>query len=559
MFKINLSKISDPKLRDNLMTQKDRWEALERNGTDPWTIVYSNEEYVYNHYTIFAVFAPYTLKDRLLKKSSWDIEYDDNLPEFMEHNVDGKWERRYHPFGNNLGIEPIVIFPYHHRIKPEMTPRLLDEFIRYHNLWIGEDGLEYYKIFDDGTDELVVKIFESRIEVRSNLIRQFQAGKQVHLVKYISSVVTDTDIYNWDFEPMGDFSREVTLGKECMSLSVSRTGTGRYMSRMYGKKILEPLPLSKAGIWPWNKDDKDNRLYLDFIIGEDSNGDVILDTSNYNELEPSKYLTPVFFSPDVLSKYYDDERYGVGDGYLRCGSLWGIQIDNNNPDYVMVFLGDLGRDLPTREEQYWRSYNIAPPGRPSETALRRSFLAEFADPQAPDLIFRMVYTRIKISWRVTKGWSLFKDFPSLSDSHILNSIRVPPSSSIAQFDQQISYLTKLLVECLDDRDLTNNISNSIPKNTKSISKLQLWMEQESYPNTERDIRFLRVLNDLRNQSAAHLKTSNYSTLLVSLNVSPDKRDGIKQLLTSAVQFLRDIAAYNDVPLDVYLSGSKDNP
>ena len=437
-------------------------------------------------------------------------------------------------------------------------PRLLDEFIRYHNLWISEDGLEYYKIFDDGTDELVVKISKSKIEVRSNLLRQFQAGKQFHLVMYISSVVTDTDIYDWDFEPMDDLGKEVTLDRKCLSLSVSRTGTGRYISCIYGKKILEPPSLSEAGIWPWNEDDEDDRLYLDFIIGEDSNGDAILNTSNYNELEPSNYLTPIFFSPDVLSKYYDDERYEVGDGYLRCGSLWGVQIDNNNPDYVMVFLGDLGRDLPTREEQYWRSYNIAPPGHPSETALRRSFLAEFADPQSPDLIFRMVYTRIKINWVVTKGWSLFKDFPSLADSHILNSIRVPPSNSIAQFDQQILHLTKLLVECLDDHNLTNNISNSIPKSTRSISKLELWMEQEDYPNTERDIRFLKGLNDLRNWSAAHLKSSNYSTLLASLNVGSDKRDGVKQLLTSAVQFLRDIAAYNDVPLDVYLSRSKGN-
>ena len=558
MFELNLSDISDSKLRDNLMIQKDRWEALERNGTGPWMTVYSNEEHGYSHYTIFAVFAPCILKDRLLKKSSWDIGYDNNLPKFMEHNVDGKWERRYHPFGNHLGIEPIVIFPYHHEIKPEMTPRLLDEFIRYHNLWIGEDGLEYYKIFDDGTDELAVKIFESKIEVRSNLIRQFQAGRQVHLIKYISSAVTDTDICGWGFEPMGDFSKEVTLDKECMSLSVSKNEAGRYRSRIYGKKILEPLPLSKAGIWPWSEDDKGNRSYLDFIIGEDNNGDEVLHTSNCDGLETSRYLTPVFFSPNVLSKYYDDDRYEVGDGYLRCGSLWGIHIDNNNPDYVMVFLGDLGR-LPIKEEQYWRSCNIVPPGPPSDTALRRSILAEFADPQSPDLIFRMVYTKIKINWTVTKGWSLFKDSPSLSDSHILNSVRVPPSNSIDQFDRQILSLTKLLVECLDDRNLTNNISSPIPKNTKSISKLQLWLEQENYPNTERDIRFLRGLNDLRNQSAAHLKTSNYSTLLGSLNVSSDKRDGIKHLLTSAVRFLRDIAAYNNVPLDVYLSRSKDDP
>lgn len=331
MIHINFSEISDPKLQDNLLTQKDRWEDLERNGTDFWTVVYSNEEHGQNHYTIHAVFAPDILRDQLLRGPSWDDQPDGSLPGFVGHDVGGEMEYRYHPFGNHLGIEPVVIFPYHYRIKPKMSPRLLDEFIRYHNLWISEDGLEYYKVWDDGTDELVVKISQSEIKVRSNLIRQFQAGKQFHLVIYVSSVVTDTNIHDCDLKPMRDFSEEITLDKECISLLVLRTRTGKYMSRLYGKKVLEPLSRSKSGLWPWTEDDEEARPYLDFIIGEDSNGN-ILHTSNYNVLESSKYLTPVFFSPDVLSKYYDDDRYEVDDGYLRCGSLWGIQIDNNNPD-----------------------------------------------------------------------------------------------------------------------------------------------------------------------------------------------------------------------------------
>lgn len=225
----------------------------------------------------------------------------------------------------------------------------------------------------------------------------------------------------------------------------------------------------------------------------------------------------------------------------------------------MVFLGDLGRDLPAREEQHWKSYNIVRPGPPSETALRRSFYAEFADPQSPDLIFRMLYKRIKINWMVTMGWSLFKDFPSSSDSHTLSSVRVPPSSSIAQFDQQVLYLTKLLIDCLDDRSLASNISNPIPKDTRSISKLELWMKQEGYPSIERDVEFLKKLYSLRNLSAAHIKPSNYSTLLESHNFGSDMRDAVKHLLVSAVRFLKDLAAHNKVPLDVNLNESSNNP
>ncbi len=68
--------------------------------------------------------------------------------------------------------------------------------------------------------------------------------------------------------------------------------------------------------------------------------------------------------------------------------MWGIRIDNNNPDYVCVFLGDLGRDLPEKDQIYWKSYNIPPEGEISETYFRRSFLGQFADPSSEDLIFK---------------------------------------------------------------------------------------------------------------------------------------------------------------------------
>jgi hypothetical protein len=55
---------------------------------------------------------------------------------------------------------------------------------------------------------------------------------------------------------------------------------------------------------------------------------------------------------------------------------------------VIVFLGDLGRDLPESERAYWRSFNIAPDGPPlSTTAFTRSIRGWFADPARTDLAF----------------------------------------------------------------------------------------------------------------------------------------------------------------------------
>jgi hypothetical protein len=108
------------------------------------------------------------------------------------------------------------------------------------------------------------------------------------------------------------------------------------------------------------------------IIATDTSGRPIRHTcnpeklANYFDKNPNapQYLTPVFFGAEVLAKYYDDTRkYSVEDGYLRCGSLWGLQVDNDHTDVVVVFLGDLGRALSETERNYWLSFDITREGR----------------------------------------------------------------------------------------------------------------------------------------------------------------------------------------------------
>ncbi len=51
-------------------------------------------------------------------------------------------------------------------------------------------------------------------------------------------------------------------------------------------------------------------------------------------------------------------------------------MDNDHADRVIVFLGDLGRDLPKASEDYWHSFNIAPDSKLSETGYRRAILGD---------------------------------------------------------------------------------------------------------------------------------------------------------------------------------------
>jgi hypothetical protein len=70
----------------------------------------------------------------------------------------------------------------------------------------------------------------------------------------------------------------------------------------------------------------------------------------------------------------------------------------------MALLGDLGH-LAYTEQLHWRSFNVAT-GKMSHTAFERSFLGEFADPEKPDLYFKMRFASFQNNWEAVFGWKL---------------------------------------------------------------------------------------------------------------------------------------------------------
>ena len=75
-----------------------------------------------------------------------------------------------------------------------------------------------------------------------------------------------------------------------------------------------------------------------------------------------------------LQKYYaEPNRYSVESGIIRCGTLWSLYIDNESSEYVVAYLGDLGRDLPSREQKHWKTYNIVIDGKLSKSKIMRDF------------------------------------------------------------------------------------------------------------------------------------------------------------------------------------------
>ena len=342
-----------------------------------------------------------------------------------------------------------------------------------------------------------------------------------------------------------------------MSLTIRMSdawGRQRPCSVLDGLKILEPPRREKAGIPPF--DTLKPETYHEFIIDEDADGEPVKHTCDPDQLanyfgknpDAPHYLTPVFFRRDVLKRYHDQPpKFSITDGYLSCGGLWGLQLDNNHPDYVMVFLGDLGEELPESERTYWLTFNVAPTGGPSETLIRRAIRGEWANPQAPDLRFKSAYDRFNRKWQEQFGWPLFKE-PERDDAHVLQRLRVPLDEGQPEFEDQIVGLTKVLVDALNEQEIQKQLPNKV-SNEKGISKLERWMGQQDYPSVEDDIAFLRRLQHLRSKLAAHRKGSDYAQVLADENVNPDPIQEVVTMLFDAELLLRHLASHFGIDLD----------
>ena len=538
------------------LEQRDVWQPFERAGEGAWTVLYESWEGRDGFRLLVGVLAPKRLRPDILSDRVHLPRLDYGAPGFMESYRGGRKQRKYLRFGDDQGYEPLVILQDHAGLRSSMLPQLSEEFRLYHNLWVNENGTEFIKVKADGAEEPAAEISPNRVRVRTKYLRQFQAGKQLDLVLGLSSLsyVSDPE----EVAHLGEVAPPVDGDNVSLSIHVSTEARGEKMpsSILYARKLLKSPARSKAGIWPFDR--QEEKTYHDFIIGEDADGDPVKHTCDPDQLannfganpDAPHYLKPVFFRREVLQRYYElPERYTVEDGYVVCGSLWRLQIDNDHPERVMVFLGDLGRDLPETERPYWQTFNVVPTSRPSRTVIMRSFLAQPTYPEAPDLRFKSAYRRFNAKWHERFGWALFRE-PEPDDAHVLQRLRVPLNDSQPEFEDQVMGLAKVTIAALNERAIQQQLPTKV-KDEKGISKLERWMHQEQYPSVDRDIAFLRRLQRLRSKLTAHRKGADYAQVLTDESVNPDPIQEVATMLQDAERLLHSLAAHAGIDLDSY--------
>ncbi len=511
----------------------------------PWFPAFKSTKSEREETRWFSALVPVSQVSVLVSNShGWDIGPSDGSPSIWTHYGGSKVvERRYCPYGNEEGIEPIVIYRSFHGMRREGL-ELAQEFRLFHNLYEDSKRNQYLKFDSNGDEAVAVRYGDSHVEILTDLLREFCDAKQMALAVYLESfryserTLEELGLEEQRTEWQGDrykFSLAI-VPKDGMFQRADVESRGLMIG---AKKYILP------GSMP-AENDKESESFQEFIIGEDAKGRPVKHScdpsglANYFGKNPEAphYLTPVFFRPEVLGKYYQEpDKYSVEDGYLRCGSLWGLRLDNDNPDHIMVFLGDLGTDLSEKERNYWLNFNISPQGRGmSKTTFRRSFMAEFADPSRPDHAFKHVYTRFCHEYRKKYGWDLFLPLHS-DDQHFLTALHLPANDNQADFDGQLIALTKILIDCLNEREIAKHVQN-IAQGDKGITKLEHFLLERSLDGFEKHIRFLRILQDLRSKSAAHRKGSEYEKLISQLALKDEGQKVIfGKLLVAGCRFL----------------------
>ncbi len=502
---------------------------------------------------IYCALIPSSQIQESLAHSDSDLTSYRGIPGGVTYHKQGELHREYLRYGVDNGVEPLIINRNFYRLWEEYN-EISEEFRLFHNLYHDQKTNQYLKIDDVGNEEVVAMVTPDHIQIRLKEIRQFLAIKEMHLA--IQFVFHQNSIYSLEELELQAGEDNKRDGLMCwLHRYGDLTGIGNCQTFSYlvGKRLLEPLPKAKSGFWPFAEET--DVKYEEFIIDVDEDGEEILYTSNPDELktpadpenirgvdnDAPSYLTPIHFSKKVLGKYYHEPRkYSVEDSILRCGSLWGVFIDNHHEDRVCAWLGDLGHDLPYSEQQHWRQHNISPTGGINKTFFDRQLGTQFTDSDMPENIFKQRYRDLQKASQeeLAEQWLLPL---STADTYLLECLRIPATDEHRHFDELVLSLTKILIDSLNEAYLKKMIpfrKRLEYKEKRGIALLEAALHLNKIKGTNGHVDFFRKLQSLRSSGSEHRNGSKYEKIAKHFGIENQNLSGVfTEILNSATKVL----------------------
>ena len=393
---------------------------------------------------------------------------------------DGTTQIKYLRYGNDKRIEPLIIRRSFGGIKEDCY-EISEEFRHFHDLYHDRKTDKYIKIDDAGNGETVAIVTHDEVQIRLKEIRQFLAIKEM----YLSLLFEFNEYSEYSLEELGisefeqcDFKRK---GLMCWTYNRWDIPVQNFqsISRLRGRKLIEPLPKSKSGFGAFVEELK----YVEFIVDVDENGDEVYHTCDPYKLDAAWKYSIVHFRKEVLEKYsiIEPSKYYVKNSMVGC-KMWSMKIDDDHRDKVCVFLKELC-NLPYSEQIYWKSYNIPPEGAVSESFYRRMVLGEWTSSDQPDILFKQSYEQLQKACDECLDWQLLKPLSS-EDDYRFQRLRVPVNNEQSHFDDLVQDLQTILIESIDVKGLKQLLPESERVNLKGKRSIEVLGEVLSFHSIE---------------------------------------------------------------------------
>lgn len=358
-----------------------------------------------------------------------------------------------------------------------------------------------------------------RVETRSLEFRQYLAAKNMSALLQVDSVLKRD---HEPFDRVDDSYRADWAHFNFHALHERSMGDRPAFSRLVGQYIVSGMQSSRL---PRFMERKQDRGFPEFMYGIDPATGVHLKHScdpdklgTYFDEDNSRlhYLTPIYFQREVLQPYTSEpSKYEISSSRLSCLDLWSVAISFNSAGLVEVYLGDIGRDLPSDEWNHWLSYNVPPEGKMDEGRFRRDFLAQWASStdHSGDLR-RARAAAMEISAGLL-GSPLWKDLSGTIEAEF-RSLIAPLNEDPASLGQPILVLTKALVDGIDPKPLKTFLGNA----EKGEQSLQLMRRFECALGSSGEVTaILRDLQSFRSKGGvAHLAGSSATQAVRALGI-----------------------------------------
>ena len=176
-------------MADHDLTQADVRRAFEARGDGPWTVVYDHVNAEGINGGSYCALADPRLREHALGMDSWLARKGDGAPGFMQSYEAGRTVTTYLQRDDvNEGVELLVLVREFYGVADTVL-ELDQQFRLFHNLRYIPTSNTYVKMNDDGTQTSAVRFVGEQLEIRTSLLKQYIAARQMDLLLFIDSNV----------------------------------------------------------------------------------------------------------------------------------------------------------------------------------------------------------------------------------------------------------------------------------------------------------------------------------------------------------------------------------